>query len=127
MLTAVRSSPPLLSLCQESSALLCRARVSNTHTHTRFYHVYEYASLQQHIMNSHDRTCYKPMAAAVCAQCFCAVRSHTHFSHIRGRVDSALLSGLFHVLCLDDTSDIQPVVLLARQSISSQSGGGPFG
>lgn len=59
-----------------------------------------------------------------------SLRSHTFlhffFSHIRGRVDSAL-SGLFHVLRLDDTSDIQPVVLLARQSISSQSGGGPFG
>jgi len=26
-------------------------------------------------------------------------------------------------LCVDDTSDIQPVVLLASQSISSQSGG----
>lgn len=69
------------------------------------------------------------MAAAVRALSFCTIRSRTflHFSHIRGGVYSALLSGLFHVLWLDDTSDIQPVVLLARQSISGHSGGGPFG
>lgn len=58
----------------------------------------------------------------------CSEKSHAPFScrshsAIAGRVDSALLSGLFHTLCLDDTSDIQPVVLLASRSISSQSGG----
>lgn len=85
-------------------------------------------------MNSHGRASYKPDGRGGGARRALALqppKSHFppfffFFSHIRGRVDSAL-SGLFHVLRLDDTSDIQPVVLLARQSISSQSGGGPFG
>lgn len=81
-------------------------------------------------MNSHDHTWYEPIVTTVCAL-YVAAPSEVTLFFIFPTLEDVLtqlgLSGLFHVLCLDDTSDIQPVVLVARRSISSQSGGGPFG
>lgn len=49
------------------------------HTHTRLSHIYEYAALQQHIMNSHDHIWYKPIATTVCALYVAAPSEVTFF------------------------------------------------